>query len=131
MSGWPQADAFNAFIFRTLKLDKWRMGDKSLFRYGDDVGEMKLYARRFYSVSRFDGRLVSLWTATADYVGGHDEERGGAALNWDVRKGAGFRWATSSSRAMIGKNLWPAFALPICARNSKRMKKTQISVSRM
>jgi hypothetical protein len=55
-----------------------------VFRYGDDVGDMRLHARRFYAVGRFDGRVVSLAVSTSDYVGGHDEERGETALNWQM-----------------------------------------------
>jgi uncharacterized protein YecT (DUF1311 family) len=86
MRGGPQADAFNAFIAKALKFDKWRMDDKSLFRYGNDVNGMKLHARRFYSVERFDGRTVVLDIETSDFVGGHDEEHAASTLNWDLMK---------------------------------------------
>ena len=119
MSGGPQADAFNGFVFKTLKLDRWRMDDKNVFRYGDDVGDMKLYARRFYSVTRFDSRVVSLWIATADFVGGRDEERGGAALNWDMAKGRGF----SLSDVFAKGNDWKKFAAGLCAADLRKQLK--------
>jgi len=84
MSGGPQANAFNAYIARTLHLDRWRMDDKTVFRYGDDAGDMKLHAERFYSVDRFDGRVLALAIGTSDFVGGHDEESGGFTVNWDL-----------------------------------------------
>ena len=87
MRGGPQADAFNAFIARALKLDRWRMDDKTLFRYGNDVNGAALHAHRSYSVDRFDARIVSLDVSTSDYVGGHDEERGNIAYTWDMRTG--------------------------------------------
>ena len=40
MSGGPQANAFNAFAAKTMHLDAWRMNDKALFRYGNDVNGM-------------------------------------------------------------------------------------------
>jgi uncharacterized protein len=87
MSGGPQAAAFNAYIAKALMLDKWRMEDKTLFRYGSDVADDAfLHAHRSYSVTRFDSRIVSLGFSTSDFVGGHDEERGGFTLNWDMAK---------------------------------------------
>jgi hypothetical protein len=85
LNGGPQATPFNAFISKSLKLDSWRMDDKSLFRYGTDIpfGE-KLHARRTYSAVRFDRRIVSLKVSVSDFVGGHDEEPGETALTWDL-----------------------------------------------
>ena len=85
MRGGPQADAFNAFIAKTLKLDRWRMDDKTLFRYGDDVNGMTLHAHRFYSVSHFDDRALNLDVSTSDFVGGRDEERTDKTITWDMR----------------------------------------------
>jgi uncharacterized protein len=85
MQGGPQADAFNAFIATALKLDRWRMDDKALFRYGDDVNGQKLHAHRFYSVDHFDARTVTLSISTSDFVGGRDEETGNTTLTWDMR----------------------------------------------
>ena len=60
MTGGPQAAVFNAFIFKTMRLDRWRTDDKDAFRL-DDVGEMRLFARRVYTAVRFDGRVVSFF----------------------------------------------------------------------
>lgn len=87
MRGGPEAAVFNAFVTRALKLDRWRMDDKTLFRYGDDVGGAPLHAHRVYSVDRFDGRSVKLTVSTSDFVGGRDEERGETALVWNLRAG--------------------------------------------
>ena len=84
MRGGPQADAFNAFIAKALKLDRWRMDDKTLFRYGDDVNGMKLHAHRVYSVSHFDDRALVLDVSTSDFVGGRDEERADKIITWDM-----------------------------------------------
>lgn len=87
MSGGPQAAAFNAYVTKALKLNGWRMDDKTIFRYGDDLDEgATLHAHRSYSVVRFDDRVASLSFGTSDFTGGHDEEHGGFALNWDMAK---------------------------------------------
>ena len=87
MRGGPQAEAFNASIAHALKLDRWRMDDKTLFRYGDDVNGAALHAHRSYSVDRFDARTVRLTIYTSDFVGGRDEERDSRTLTWDLRTG--------------------------------------------
>lgn len=87
MRGGPEADAFNAFIVRALKLDRWRVDDKTLFRYGDDTGVAKLHAHRFYSIDRFDARSVRLSVTTSDFVGGRDEETGNKTLIWERHAG--------------------------------------------
>ena len=87
MRGGPEADAFNAFIAQALKLHRWRMDDKTLFRYGDDTGGAPLHAHRSYSVDRFDARIVKLSITTSDFVGGRDEEIGTRTLTWDMRAG--------------------------------------------
>jgi len=56
-----------------------------LFRYGDDVNGMKLHAHRFYSVSHFDDRTLTLDVSTSDFVGGRDEERADKVFTWDIR----------------------------------------------
>ncbi len=77
MRGGPQAAAFNAFIFKTLELGKWRMDDKDLFQFGDAIAEeMRLYARRSYTVARFDRRIVSLQVSNHDYIGGQHDALG-------------------------------------------------------
>lgn len=87
MRGGPEANAFNAFIAQVLKLDRWRMDDKALFRYGSDVNGAKLHAHRFYTVDHFDARSVRLSVTTSDFVGGRDEETGNTTLTWDMRAG--------------------------------------------
>ena len=87
MRGGPEAIVFNAFIAKTLKLDRWRMDDKTLFRYGDDVNGAPLHAHRSYAVGRFDARTVTLSISTSDFVGGRDEEIGAATFTWDMRAG--------------------------------------------
>jgi len=87
MQGGPEATAFNAFVARSLKLDRWRMDDKVLFQYGDGANDMKLHAHRFYAVDRLDARIVSFDVSTSDYVGGHSERRGNKAFTWDLRSG--------------------------------------------
>jgi uncharacterized protein YecT (DUF1311 family) len=89
MSGGPQAAAFNAFIAISLKLGKWRMDDKAIFRY-DDVEDMKLHAHRDYYVDRFDSRVVTVNIGTSDFAGGHDEERDVIPLAWDIQKSKPF-----------------------------------------
>ncbi len=87
LSGGPQAKAFNAYVEKKLKLPKRRMDDKQLFAFGDDIPEnMSLYARRTYSVMRFDEKIVSLQVLTYDYTGGAHEALGETSLNWDMAK---------------------------------------------
>jgi uncharacterized protein YecT (DUF1311 family) len=113
MRGGPEAAAFNAFILKTLKLDRWRMDDKSLFRYGDDVNGMKLHAHRFYSVGRFDDRILSLFVTTSDFVGGHDEEGDYTIFTWGVRAGRPL-----SLDDMFAKGAdWKKFVLGYCTRD--------------
>lgn len=86
MSGGPRSAAFNSFIFKTMKLDRWRTDDKELFRLADDVGEMRLFARRVYSAARFDGRVVSLQISTDDFTGGNHDTVGQQSFAWDLAK---------------------------------------------
>ncbi|HXL98684.1 MAG TPA: lysozyme inhibitor LprI family protein, partial [Rhizomicrobium sp.] len=116
MSGGPQAASFNAFVSRTLRLGTWRMDDKSLFRYSDGLEGMRLHARRYYSVARFDGRIVSLQVGSSDFVGGHDEEHYRSALNWDI---AASQPLTLGD--MFGANTkWKAFAFAYCMKDLRR-----------
>jgi uncharacterized protein len=85
MSGGLPAAAFNAFIAKSWKLDKWRMDDKSLFQYSD-VSDMKLHAHRSYFVVRFDTHAVMINIGTSDFTGGHDEDRDVIPLAWDMQK---------------------------------------------
>ncbi len=110
MSGGPQSAAFNDFISKTLSLDKWRMDDKELFQFGDDVGELKLFAQRFYSVVRFDARIVSFQVSTHDYTGGSRDARGQSAFTWDLAKG---RLVTFDDVFAKGRN-WKKFVTAFC-----------------
>jgi len=116
MSGEPGAAAFNAFVSKTLKLDRWRMDDKSVFRYGDDVSDMKLHAQRFYSVERFDGRIVGLVIDTSDFVGGHGEEYGSFAINWDLAKSR----PLSFDDMFVKGSDWKRFATKFCLDDLRR-----------
>jgi uncharacterized protein YecT (DUF1311 family) len=119
MSGGAQAAAFNAFIVKALKLDRWRMDDKSLFRYGNDVNDQKLHARRVYTVDRFDERVVSIRIATSDFVGGHDEEHYPTSFGWNMTKAR----PISLDDVFAGGGNWKKFALDYCKKElAKRTK---------
>lgn len=119
MSGGAQAAAFNAFVFKALKFDKWRMDDKTLFRYGNDVYGQKLHAWRFYTVDRFDGRVVSLEIATSDFVGGHDEEHYPTAFSWNMTEAR----PISLGDVFASGGNWKKFALDYCGKElGKRIK---------
>ena len=117
LSGGSRAAPFNAFISKSLKLDSWRMDDKSLFRYGTDIpfGE-KLHARRTYSIARLDSRIVSIKVSKSDFVGGHDEEPGDAALTWDLANSK----AVSLDDVFVKSMDWKKFVL---AYSTGRIKK--------
>jgi uncharacterized protein YecT (DUF1311 family) len=90
MSGGPAADAFNRYVAKALALGKRRMDDKDLFPFGDEVDDMKLFARRTYSLVRFDAHVASLQIATFDYTGGAHEAINESSLNWDVARAKPF-----------------------------------------
>ena len=90
MTGGREADPFNAYVAKALKLDQRRMDDKDLFPFGDAVADMKLSAHRTYSVQRFDARIASLQIRTFDYTGGAHEVIGESSLNWDLKRGRAF-----------------------------------------
>ncbi|MBI3677339.1 MAG: DUF3298 domain-containing protein [Proteobacteria bacterium] len=116
MSGGPQAAAFNAWIAKSFRLSKRRMDDKDLFAFGSDIPEgMKLYARRTYSVTRFDSKIVSLQVATYDYTGGAHEAIAESALSWDMAK---------SKPLLLGDvfakgKAWKKFVSDFCLRDLK------------
>ncbi len=89
MTGGPQSAPFNAYIAKTLELGKRRLDDKDLFAFGADQlpDTMSLYARRTYSVIRFDARIASLQVATYDFTGGAHEALAESAINWDMARG--------------------------------------------
>ncbi len=113
MSGGPQADAFNAFVARTLALDRWRTDEKGLFPFGDDVAEMKLHARRSYSVGRFDAHIVSFEISTSDFTGGNRDARSQSAFTWDVTKQ---RPVALDDVFAKGRN-WKAVAIAYCKKD--------------
>lgn len=90
MTGGHAAEAFNAYVARTLALSERRMDDRDLFPFGDEVGDLKLFARRTYALARFDARVASLQVLTFDYSGGAHEAINESSLNWDVARGKPF-----------------------------------------
>ena len=114
LRGGPQATTFNTWIPKALKLDRRRMDDKDLFPFGNDVGDMKLYAHRTYAVVRFDGKIVSLQILTYDYTGGAHEAINETSLNWDMRK---------EKRITLGDvfkgDSWKRFVIDYCLKDLK------------
>jgi uncharacterized protein len=110
MAGGHEADAFNAYVAKALKLDQRRMDDKDLFPFGDKVADMKLSAHRTYSVHRFDARVASLQIQTFDYTGGAHEVIGESSLNWDVKRGRAF----SLEDVFDDAKPWRKFATDFC-----------------
>jgi uncharacterized protein len=86
MSGAPTAGAFNAFVYRTLSLNRWRMNDKHIFDADSAPAGMRRFARRTYTTARFDGRVVSFQVSTDDYAGGNHDAFGQRSLTWDLPK---------------------------------------------
>jgi uncharacterized protein YecT (DUF1311 family) len=119
MSGGPQAAAFNAFIAKTLKLDKWRMDDKTLFRYGDSDRDIQWHAHRDYYVARFDSRVAMINIGTSDYVGGHDEERDVIPLAWNIEKSKPF----TLDDVFEPKSDWKKFVVGYC--NKELLRRTR------
>lgn len=113
MSGGREADAFNAYVAKALRLGERRMDDKDLFPFGDAVADMKLSAQRTYSVQRFDGRIASLQVQTFDFTGGAHEVIGESALNWDVKHARAF---TLKDVFDLAKP-WRTFATDFCMRD--------------
>ena len=85
MTGGPQAATFNALIFKTMRLDRWRTDDKDVFRL-DDIGEMRLFGRRTYTAVRLDARIVSLQISTDDFTGANRDILGQRSFTWDLAK---------------------------------------------
>ncbi len=84
MTGGRGAAAFNAFVFRTLMLRRWRTDDKDVFRTDEDFGAMRRSARRVYTVARFDDRIVSFQVSTDDFAGGNHDLLGQRSFTWDL-----------------------------------------------
>jgi len=121
MSGGREADAFNAYVAKALKLDQRRMDDKDLFPFGDEVADMKLSAHRTYSVQRFDARVASLQIQTFDYTGGAHEVIGESSLNWDVKHGSAFALKDVFDDAKP----WRKFAIEFCMRDLREQSAGQ------
>ena len=86
ISGGPYAATFNAFVFRKLSLNRWRMDDKRLFTSGDAPAGLRRFARLTYAATRFDGRIASFQVSNDDYTGGNRDVRAQQSLTWDLRK---------------------------------------------
>jgi len=110
MAGGPQATAFNVYVSATLGLDKRRMDDRDLFPFGQDVADMKLYARRTYALARFDERVASLQIQTFDYTGGAHEAISEASLNWDMARAKPF----ALDDVFVKDTSWRAFVTDFC-----------------
>lgn len=110
MSGGPVADAFNRYVAKSLALDQRRMDDRDLFPFGDDVDDMKLFARRTYSLARFDARIASLQIATFDYTGGAHEAINESSLSWDVARAKPF----GLDDVFAKEKPWRKFATDFC-----------------
>lgn len=116
MNGGPEAASFNVWIAKTLKLDKRRMDDKDLFPFGHDVDDLKLSARRTYSVARFDAHIVSFQISTFDYTGGAHEAIGEEEFNWDTAKGK----PIDPEGIFIKGKGWVKFSTDYCLKDLKR-----------
>jgi uncharacterized protein YecT (DUF1311 family) len=117
MSGGLQATTFNAWIAKSLNLSKRRMDDTNLFAFGNDIpADMKLSARRSYSVARFDAKVVSLQISTFDFTGGAHEAIDETALNWDMTKS---RPLTLNGLLLSGKD-WKKFVTDFCLKDLKK-----------
>ena len=113
MTGGREAEVFNAYVAKALKLDQRRMDDKDLFPFGDEVADMKLSAHRTYSVQRLDAHVASLQIQTFDYTGGAHEVIGESSLNWDLRRGGAFTLKDVFDDAKP----WRKFATDFCLRD--------------
>jgi uncharacterized protein YecT (DUF1311 family) len=85
MSPGPHSARFNAFVYRILSLDRWRTDNQELFRR-EDVGQIRLAARRDYSLARFDKRIVSFQVSSDDYTGGNHGVLTQRSFTWDLVK---------------------------------------------
>ena len=113
MSGGPPAEAFNAFIAKIYALDRWRIDEKGAFPTDDDDPAMKYHARRSYSVTRFDARIVSFQIATDDYAGGNQDARRQVDLTWDMAK----QRPVTLDDVFVKGSRWKAVALAYCKKD--------------
>ena len=110
-------DAFNAFAAKKLALAKRRMDDKKLFPFApDQVGDLKLSARRTYDVARFDDRIASIQIGMFDYTGGAHEAIGEDQINWDMRRARPF---TPADVFRADKD-WKRFVTDYCLADLKK-----------
>ena len=113
MTGGPEAAPFDAWIAKRLHPDRRRLDERDLFAFGHEVGELKLYARRTYSVARFDKNVVSIQISTFDYTGGAHEVIGEEQLNWDVARTKPF----GPGDIFVKDKNWVKFATDYCMRD--------------
>ncbi len=87
MTGGPEAPAFNTYIAKKLAPGKSRLDNKDLSVSKYDIdSHLRLFARRTYSVRRFDTRIASLLFTTYDYIGGNQTALNEISFNWDVQR---------------------------------------------
>ncbi len=113
MSGGPQAEAFDALIGKIYALDRWRMDEKGAFPTDDDDSAMKYHARRTYSATRFDSRIVSFQIATDDYAGGNQDARRQIGVTWDMAK----QRPVTLDDVFVKGSRWKAAALAYCKKD--------------
>jgi uncharacterized protein YecT (DUF1311 family) len=117
MEGGSEAAPFNAFIAKALAPGRPRMDDKELFAFDADQipVTMSLYARRTYSVIRFDRRIASLLVSTYDFTGGAHEVLGEHAITWDMVKGR----PRTFDDVFAPRTKWREFVTAFCAKDLK------------
>ena len=123
MSGGLQAEAFNAFVAKIYALARWRIDEKRAFPSDDDDSAMKYHARRSYSVTRFDARIVSFQIATDDYAGGNQDARRQIGVTWDMARSARSCSTTFLSKAAAGRPPRSPIARRTCTSNSPNAKR--------
>jgi uncharacterized protein len=125
MRGGAPATAFNAFVHKTLSLRKWSTDGRELFSLGDDVGGMRLSARRVYALVRFDSRIVSMQITTRELVGSNRDTLSQHALTWDLAKGR----LVSLDDVFSNKQDWKSFVIKFCQQELlKQMSERDASV---
>ena len=86
MRGGHGAGAFNAFVFKTLMLGRWRTDNREVFPTDEDLGSMRRSARRVYTAGRFDDRIVSFQVSTDDFAGGNHDLLDQRSITWDLAR---------------------------------------------
>ncbi len=110
ITGGRGAAAFNAFIFKTLMLGRWRMDDKELFPSDGDFGAMRRSARRVYTAVRLDNRIVSFQVSTDDFTGGNHNLLAQRSFTWDLAK----RRLVTLDDIFVPGGEWKAFVAVRC-----------------